>query len=134
MLFIGAFYRRKISKLIICKACICYFSFFHQFIALYNYEKCFLFQLNSSFLFSRYLNFCIFVFPSFFPVSYLLWRMIKYKAQRLWHHQLSKWKFNTFCMISWEGKKVCHWNFLIDKVLNKEHFCGKIMQKMCTKS
>ena len=46
---------------------------FHQMIALQkNYKKCFLFQSKKLFLFLRYLNFCIFVFPSFFLCQPLL--------------------------------------------------------------
>ena len=57
------------------KACVRYFSsnfYFHQMIALQNYEKCFLFHLKSSF---RSRDIQIFVFsssPLFFPVSHCL--------------------------------------------------------------
>ena len=50
-------------------------------------------------------------------------RMIEDKSLSLWLHELSKQEFNNiFCLISWE---------IIDKVLNKEHFNGKICRK-CT--
>ena len=38
---------------------------FHQMIAFKNYEKCFFISFEKLFSFSRYSNFCIFVFPSF---------------------------------------------------------------------
>ena len=39
----------KLYLLKLIKACVCYFFFFHQMTAFRNYEKCFLFHLNSSF-------------------------------------------------------------------------------------
>ena len=40
-----------------------------------------------------------------------------------------------FCLVSWEGGKGYGIvTFSIDRLLNKEHFYGKIMEKMCTKS
>ena len=44
---------------------------FHQMIAFQKLWKMFFISSKKLFLFSRYLNFCIFVFPSFFP-RYLL--------------------------------------------------------------
>ena len=41
-------------------------------------------------------------------------------------HELSK-----FCFIFWEGKGMV---LKLDRVLNEEHFYGKIIQKTCTKS
>ena len=40
----------------------------------------------------------------------------------------------TFYWISWLGKKYDIETLSIDGVLNKEHFYGKIMQKIITKS
>ena len=49
----------------------------------------------------------------------------------MWHHQLSTQELNNiFCLIFWEGQEVWHWNFAVDRVLNKKHFYGKIMQKI----
>ena len=68
--------------------------------------------------FSRYSNFCISIFPSFSFCQPL----VEDKSQSLWRHQLSKYKLNnTFCLS-------------IDRVLNKQHFSWKFMQKMCTKA
>ena len=40
---------------------------------------------------------------------------------------------NTFCLISWKGKRYDIETLLIDGILNKEHIYRQIMQKMCTK-
>ena len=60
------------------KACVHYFSVFHHMIALlYNYEKCFLFHLKSSFR-SRDIQDVVFPsFPLFFPVRYYFRWLLK---------------------------------------------------------
>ena len=45
---------------------------FHQMIALQKLWKMFFISSKKLFLFLRYLNFCIFIFPSFFPCKPLL--------------------------------------------------------------
>ena len=63
-------------------------------------------------LFSRYSNFCIFIYPFFAPCPPVLSSLFQDKSWSLWCYQLSKWELNnTFCLISWQGKKVWHWNF-----------------------
>ena len=54
------------------KACVCYFLsiFFNQMIALQKLWKMFFIWSKKLFWFSRYSNFCIFVFLSFFHVSH----------------------------------------------------------------
>ena len=59
---------------------------FHQMIALQKLWKIFFISSKKLFLFSRYSNICIFVFPSFFPCQPLLQRLIQEKPQSLWHH------------------------------------------------
>ena len=53
------------------KACIFYhFFIFHQRIALQKLLKMFFVSSKKLIWFSRYSNFCIFIFPSFFPVGH----------------------------------------------------------------
>ena len=54
-------------KIIIIKACVRYFLFFHQMIALQKLWKILFISSKKLFFFSRYLNFCIFFqsFPHF---------------------------------------------------------------------
>ena len=119
------------------KAWICYF---HQmFIFSPNdspskTEKCFLFHLKSSF---RSWDIQIFVFLSFFfflPVGHCCrgWSKINLKVHDA-INCLNKNSNKTFCLISWEGKKYDIETLTIDGVSDKEHFYGKIMQKMCSK-
>ena len=108
---------------------------FHQSIALKNYEKCFLFNLKSSFC---SWDIQIFVFsssPLFFPVSHCFRRWSK-KNLKIYDviNCLNK---NLITHFVWylEKEITCDIETLsIDRELNKEHFYGKIMQKMCTKS
>ena len=64
------------------------------------------------FLFLRYVNFCIFVFPSFYPVSHCFRGWSK-KNLNIYDviNCLNK-NLNIFCLISWERNKVWHWNFV----------------------
>ena len=109
------------------------FLFFTNWQPFKNYERCFLFHLKSSF---RSRDIQIFLFPSsplFLPVSHCFraWSKINLKV----YDVLNCLNKNSFCLISSEGKKVWHWNIIsIDRVLNRKHFYGKVMQKICTKS
>ena len=47
---------------------------------------------------------------------------------------MSKQELNSFCLISWEGKDIWQWALSIDRVLSKEIFYAKLMQKTCPKS
>ena len=58
----------------------CQIFIFHQIIALQKLLKMFFISSKKLFSFSRYSNFCIFVFPSFFPCQPLLWRLIQEKS------------------------------------------------------
>ena len=49
------------------KACVCYFLFFHEMIALQGLWKMLFISCKKLILFSRYSNFCISVLPSFSP-------------------------------------------------------------------
>ena len=50
-----------------------------------------------------------------------------------WHFEVYD-VYNTFCSMSWKEKRYDIETLFIDLVLNKEHFYGKIMQRICTKS
>ena len=116
---------------------VIFYHFFisNQMIALQNYEKCFLFHLKSSF---RSQDIQIFVFPSsplFLPVSHCFrgWSKINLKVYDI-INCLNK---NLIIHFVWYLEKEKRYNIetlSIDRVLNEEHFYGKIMQKMCTKS
>ena len=108
---------------------------FHQMIALQELWIMFSISSKKLFLFFRYLNFCIFLFPSFFPVSHCFrgWSKKNLKIYDV-INCLSK---NLITHFVWYLEKEirCDIETLsIDRELNKEHFYGKIMQKMCTKS
>ena len=108
---------------------------FHQMIAPQKVWKMFFISSKTFFSFLRYSNFSIFVFPLFFPVSYCF---------RGW----SKENLNIYDVINCLNKNlITHFvwylekeircdieTLSIDRELNKKHFYGKIMQKMCTKS
>ena len=82
------------------------------------------------FLFSRYSNFCIFQ-----PVShcYITWSKINLKVYDI----INCPDKNLIIHLVWYLEKEKSYDIQtlsIDRVLNKEHFYGKIMQKMYTKS
>ena len=67
------------------KACICYFHHFFFFFSPNDspsktMKNVFFISSKKLFSFLRYLNFCIFVFPSFFPCQPLLQRLIQKKS------------------------------------------------------
>ena len=75
-------------------------------LALQKLWKMFFISSKKLFSFSRYSNFCIFVFPSFFSRHPLLSRLIQEKSSSLWRYQLPKEELhNTLCLISWERKR-----------------------------
>ena len=117
------------------KACVRYFPFFHQMIALQKLWKMLLFNLKSFF---HSQDTQIFVFPScpLFPsVSHCLRRWLKINP-------------TLYDVITWLNKNLkTHivWYFVketrsdietwsTDRVWSKEYFYIKSMQKMCTKS
>ena len=97
---------------------------FHQMIGLQKLWKRFLFHLKSSF---RSGDIQIFVF--FLPVSHFLkaWSKINLKVYDVFNC-LKK----NFVWYLEKKKKYDIETLAIDTVLNKEHFYGKIIQKMCT--
>ena len=121
-----------IARMSTFKACVCYFLsnfYFSPNDSPSKTEKYFLFHLKSSF---HSWDIPIFVFPSFpllLPVSH-------------WLRGWSKKNLKVYDVINRLNKNLitqeeirCDIETLsIDRVLNKEHFYGKIMQKMCTKS
>ena len=104
-------------------------------IALQKLWKTFFVSSKKLFSFSRYSNFCIFVFPYFFPVSHCLraWSKKNLKIYEV----ISCLNKNLITHFVWYLEKEirCDIEALsLDRELNKERFYGKIMQKMCTKS
>ena len=90
-------------------------------------RNAFYFILNAFFVLEIF-KFLYIHLPLFFPVGH---------SFKSWRHKLSKQELNnTFCLISSEGKKNSYdiETLSICRVLNKEHFYGKIMQKLCSKS
>ena len=84
------------------------------------------------FSFSRYLNFCI--FPLFLPVSHCVraWSKINLEV-----YDIINCLNNNLIHLVWYLEKEKRYGIeilSIDRVLNNEHFYGKIIQKMCTKS
>ena len=93
------------------------------------------------FSFSRHSSFSIFVFPSFCPCQPLLQRLIQdwYKVDTnlIVYDVINCLNKNIITHFVWYLEKEKRYDIetlSIDRVLNKEHFYGKIMQKMCTKS
>ena len=98
------------------------FLFFTKWSPFINYEKCFSLHLKRFF---RSRDIQIFVFPSsllFLPVSHCF-------------RGCSKMNLKAYDVINClEKEKRCNNETLsIDRVLNTEHFYGKVMLKMCTK-
>ena len=98
------------------KACVRYFHLIFIFSPndspSKTMKKCFLFHRKSYFR-SRDIQFFVFLsFPLFLPVGLCFrgWSKINLKV----HDAINCLNKNliTFCLISWEGKKVWHWNFV----------------------
>ena len=107
----------------------------HQMIALQKLCKCLLFHLKSSF---RSRNIQIFVIPSsplFSPVSHCFrgWWKINLKFYDV-INCVNKNLITHFVLYLKKEKRCEIETLTIDRVLNKEHFYGKVMQKMCIKS
>ena len=108
---------------------------YHQMISLQKLRKILFISSIKLFSVSRYLNFCISIFPFFLPVSHCFraWPKINLKVYDI-INCLNK---NLIIHLVWYLEKEKRYDIetlSIDRVLNKEHFYGKIMQKMCTKS
>ena len=73
----------------------------------------FIYKFHFIVSFLRYSNFCISIFPSFFPVSHYFRRCLK-KNLKVYDviNCLNKNFNKTFCLISSEGKKIWKWNFV----------------------
>ena len=110
--------------------------FFQQMIALQTLWKMFFISFKKLFSFSRYSNFCIFVFSSFFfLVSHYLRGWSK-KTLKIYHviNCLNKNLITDFFLYLEKQRRRDIETLSIDRELNKKHFYRKIMQKMCTKS
>ena len=110
------------------------FLFFHQMIARQKLWKM-LFISSKNFSFSRYSNFSISVLPSFSSCRPLLWRRSKINLKV--HDAIICLNKNSITNFVWYLEKEKRYDtetLSIDGVSNKEHFYGKIMQKMCSKS
>ena len=108
---------------------------FHQLIALQKIWKFFLFHLKSSFQ-SRDIQ--IFVFlssPCFLPVSHCFrdWSKIILKVYDI-INCLNNTLITHFVWYLQKEKRYDIETLSIERVLNKEHYYGKVIQKMCTKS
>ena len=111
-----------------------HFFIFHQLIALQKTMKNVFISSEKLFLFTRYSNFCISVFPSFF-LSATAFQVDPRKILKVYDviNCLNK-KLITHSVWYLEKKIRSDIETLfIDKDINKEHFYGKIMQNMCTK-
>ena len=118
------------------KACVFYQIFiFHQMTALQKQWKTFFISSKKLFSFSRYSNFCISFFPSFFSATHCL---------RGW----SKKNLNIYDLINCLNKNsITHFvwylekeircdieTLSIDRELNKEHFMEKSCRKCSSKA
>ena len=108
--------------------------FFTKWQSFKNYEKCFLFHLKSSFH-SRDIQICVFSSsPLFLPVSHCF---TGWSKKNLEVYGVINGLNKNFTHFVWYLEKEirCEIETLsIDRVLNKEHFYGKIMQKMSPKA
>ena len=118
---------------------------FHQMIALQKLWKMFFISSKKLFSFLRYLNFCVFVFPSFFPCQLFSFFSPFFPCRCF--EGWSKKNLKIYGVINCLNKDlITHFvlylekeirsdieTLSIDREFNKEHFYGKIMQKMCTK-
>ena len=117
------------------KACVHYFLSKFYFSPDDSPSKCFLFHLKSSFLPGDIQISVYLCSPLFFPVSNCSggW----FKKHLKVYGVINCLNKNWITHHAWylEKEMRCDIETLsIDRVLNTEHFYGKIMQKMCTKS
>ena len=121
--------------------CLLFFNkclFFTKWKLFKNYKRCFFISSKKLFFFSRYSKFCISIFPSFSPCQriracFRAWSKINLKVYDI----IKCLNKNLITHLVWHFEKEERYGIetlSIDRVLNKEHFYGKIMQKMCTKS
>ena len=112
------------------------------------WEMFFLFHLKNFYRYRDIQVFFISAFLSFSPCQLLLSRLIQGNSQSLWHHWLStkkqlhnilfdilgtkKMTLKLLSIDIWVLNNVSMETLSIDRVLHKESFLGKIMQKMCT--
>ena len=107
----------------------------HQMIAFQKLWKMFFISTKKLFSFLRYSDICISFFTSFSVCQPLLLRLFKDKSKV--YDVINCLNKNLITHFVWYLEKEirCDIETLsIDRVLNKEHFHGKTMQKMCTKS
>ena len=132
----AAFFGMEFDKYLKLVSVIFYQIFiFHQIITLQKLWNIFFISSEKLFSFSRYSNFCISALPSFFPVSNCFrgWSRKILKAYDI----ISCLNKNLATHFVWYLQKEIRRDIetlSIDRVLNKEHFYGEIMQKMYTKS
>ena len=123
----------SVSSLKLVSAIFYQIFIFYQIISLQKLWKMFFISSKSSF---RYSNFCIFLSsPRFFPVSHCLRGWFKKNIKI--YDVISCLNKNLIAHFVWYLEKEirCEIETLsIDRELNKEHFYGKIMHKMCFKS
>ena len=105
---------------------ICYqIFFFHQMIALQDLWKLFFISSKKLFLFLRYSNFSISVFPSSSPCQTLLKRLIEDNLKV--YDIINCLNKNLIIHFVWYLEKEKRYGIetlFIDRVLNKEQFCG----------
>ena len=96
-----------------------------------------MFFISSEKLFSflRYSSFCVSVFTFFLPVSHCVRGFLRINLKI--YHVINCLNMNVITHFVWyigKEKRYDIETLSIDRVLNKKHFYGKIMQKMGTKS
>ena len=107
----------------------------HQNIAIQKLWKMLFISSKKLFSFSRCSDFCISVFSSFFSVSHCFrrWSKINLKLYDM-INCLIKNLITHFVWYLEKKKRYDIETLSIGRVLNKENFYGKVMQKICTKS
>ena len=108
---------------------------FHRMIALWKLWKMFFISSEKLFSFSRYSDFCISVFHFFLPVSHCFSGRSKKNPEI--YDVINCLRKNVITYFVWYLKKEKGHgieSLSIDRVLNRDHFYGKIMQKICCKS
>ena len=134
-LFIIAWHNAGHRSLFKLHVCGCYFLFSHQMIALSKPWKMFFISSKKLFSFSRYSDFYISVFDSFFPVSHCFRDWSKINLEIYYLINCLRKKIITYFLWYLEKEKRFDIETLsIDRVLNKDYFYGKILQKICSKS
>ena len=108
---------------------------FHQMIVLQKTWKMFFISSKKLFPFLRYSNLCINVFPFFLPVDHCFrdWFKINLKVYEI-INCLNKILITHFVWCLEKEKRYNIKTLSIERLLKKEHFYVKIIQKMCTKS